>query len=180
MASLARHLDMLVEKAHVGREDGGSRPVRVGDRDGQGRRVFDGMMPYATGVGRMFLNVRWAQPTVSNQQHSRRYTPEHEFPHRYATAADPITGKTDGLLARCAATNTCPVIMNVESANEYWNKGTSLNHTDAQGKDLDVDAEAPRRPQERELRKPAPDDDDRARARHDASFVSGAEATSRA
>jgi hypothetical protein len=113
------------------------------NEDAQGRRVFDGMMPYATGVGRMYMNVRWAQPGVSNQQHSRRYAPEHEFPHRYAIAADPVTGETDGLLARCAATNTCPAIMNVESANEYWNKGTSLNHTDAQGNDLDVEAEAP-------------------------------------
>jgi len=101
------------------------------------------MMPYATGVGRMFLNVRWAQPAVSNQQHSRRYAPEHEFPHRYATDTDPVTGATDGLLGRCMATNTCPAIMNVESANEYWNKGTSLNHTDAAGNDVDMDAQAP-------------------------------------
>lgn len=113
------------------------------NEDLQGRRVFDGMMPYATGVGRMYLNARWAQPTVSNQQHSRRYAPEHEFPHRYAVTTDPITGQTDGLLARCLASNTCPAIMNVESANEYWNKGTSLNHTDALGSDVDVDAEAP-------------------------------------
>ena len=113
------------------------------NEDLQGRRVFDGMMPYATGIGRMYLNVRWAQPTVSNQQHSRRYAPEHEFPHRYATTTDPVTGQTDGLLARCAATNTCPAIMNVESANEYWNKGSSLNQTDAYGNDVDVDAEAP-------------------------------------
>ncbi|HEY7064199.1 MAG TPA: alpha/beta hydrolase domain-containing protein [Chloroflexota bacterium] len=113
------------------------------NEDLQGRRVFDGMMPYATGVGRMYLNVRWAQPTVSNQQHSRRYAPEHEFPHRYATTSDPVSGETDGLLARCAATSTCPVIMNVESANEYWNKGSSLNQTDALGNDVDIDAEAP-------------------------------------
>jgi hypothetical protein len=113
------------------------------NEDLQGRRVFDGMMPYATGVGRMYLNVRWAQPTVSNQQHSRRYAPEHEFPHRYAVITDPVTGQTDGLLARCLASSTCPAIMNVESANEYWNKGTSLNHTDALGNDVDVDAEVP-------------------------------------
>src|SRR5262245_21217801 len=75
------------------------------NEDLRGRGVFDGMMPYATGVGRMFLNVRWAQPTVSNQQHSRRYAPEHEFPHRYAVDTDPVTVATDGLLARCMVTN---------------------------------------------------------------------------
>ena len=65
------------------------------------------------------------------------------IPHRYAVATDPVTGQTDGLLARCLATNTCPAIMNVESANEYWNKGSSLNQTDALGNDVDIDAEAP-------------------------------------
>src|SRR5919199_934317 len=49
----------------------------------------------------------------------------------------------DGLLAGFTASHTCPAIMNVESANEYWNKGSSLNQTDALGNDVDVDAEAP-------------------------------------
>ncbi len=113
------------------------------NEDLQGRRVFDGLLPYATGVGRLWLNARFAQPTVSNQQHSRRWAPEHEFPQRYDVATDPVTGRTDGLLARCQASGTCPAIFNVESANEYWQKGASLNHTDAAGDDLDVEALAP-------------------------------------
>ncbi len=113
------------------------------NEDERGRRVFDGLMPYATGIGRMYLNERFAQPLVSDQQHSRRYFPEHEPPHRYVVDTDPVAGVTDGLLARCLASDTCPQIMSVESANEYWNKGTSLNHTDSQGNDLDVDALAP-------------------------------------
>jgi hypothetical protein len=49
---------------------------------------------------------------------------------------DPVTGETSGTLQSCLASNTCPKIFNIESANEYWNKSSSLNHTDADGKDL--------------------------------------------
>lgn len=114
------------------------------NQDLQGRRVFDGMMPYATGSGgRMWMNFRFAQPGVSAQQHSRHHSHEPEFPHTFPVLVDPFTGQTDGLLKRCLETGTCPNFFNIDGANEYWNKSASLNHTDAFGDDLDIDGLAP-------------------------------------
>ena len=112
--------------------------VRYGfNQDESNRTVFDGMMPYATGSGgNMWMNFRFSQPTVSAQQHSRRFSHEPELPHTFAVMKDPITGETSGTLQSCLASASCPKILSIESANEYWNKSSSLNHTDADGKDL--------------------------------------------
>jgi len=114
------------------------------NEDESGRAVFDGMMPYATGSGgNIWMNFRFAQPTVSAQQHSRRPSPEPELPHSMAALHDPLTGETEGILRRCLYTDTCPKVFNIDSANEYWNKSSSLNHTDAFGQDLAIDDLAP-------------------------------------
>jgi hypothetical protein len=112
--------------------------IRYGfNQDEANRRVFDGMMPYATGSGgNMWMNFRFSQPTVSAQQHSRRRSHEPELPHTFAVVRDPLTGETSGTLQSCIASDSCPKIFNIESANEYWNKSSSLNHTDAYGHDL--------------------------------------------
>jgi hypothetical protein len=112
--------------------------IRYGfNQDEAGRMVFDGMMPYATGSGgNMWMNFRFSQPTVSAQQHSRRLSHEPELPHTFAVMKDPLTGETSGTLQSCLASDSCPKIFNIESANEYWNKSSSLNHTDAYGADL--------------------------------------------
>jgi len=107
--------------------------------------VFDAVMPYATGSGGlMWSNYRFAQPTVSQQQHSRHFSHEYEFPHTLQVITDPITGQTDGIFRRCLANATCPKYFAIESANEYWNKSSSLNHTDSFGNDLpDIQTTAP-------------------------------------
>jgi hypothetical protein len=72
------------------------------NEDEQGRIVIDGMMPYATGAaGLMWMNFRFSQPTVSAQQHSRRFSHEPEFPHTFPIQTDPFTGQRDGILRRC-------------------------------------------------------------------------------
>jgi hypothetical protein len=114
------------------------------NEDLSGRRVFDGMMAYAAGAaGRLWLNFRFAQPRVSAQQHARHHSREPEFPHTFPVLTDPLTGQTDGLLRRCQESGTCPKVVNIDGANEYWNKTASLNHTDAFGNDLDLKAIAP-------------------------------------
>jgi len=112
--------------------------VRYGfNEDESGRMVFDGMVAYATGSGgNLWLNFRFAQPTVSSHQHSRRLSREPELPHTFAVRYDPLTGETAGILKTCTATDTCPKLFNIDSSNEYWQKTASLNHTDAYGKDL--------------------------------------------
>jgi hypothetical protein len=115
--------------------------LRLGfNQDESARIVIDGMMPYATGSGgNMWLNFRFSQPTVSAQQHSRRRSHEPELPHTMAVLHDPLTGATDGVLRECLFSNTCPKILSIDSANEYWNKSGSLNHTDAFGQDLPIE-----------------------------------------
>lgn len=106
--------------------------------------MIDGMMPYATGAGgKMWMNFRFSQPTVSAQQHSRRFSHEPEFPHTFPVLTDPFTGQRDGILQRCLASKTCPKFFNIDSGNEYWNKTSSLNHTDAMGNDLNIEKLAP-------------------------------------
>jgi len=114
------------------------------NEDENGRIVFDGMMPYATGSGgSVWMNFRFAQPTSSSRKHERHFAHEPEFPHTFPTRTDPLTGQTDGVLKRCLAHNTCPKFFNIDGGNEYWNKSSSLNHTDAFGNDLDVQATSP-------------------------------------
>jgi hypothetical protein len=127
-----------------GRSQGGRAQrdfLRLGfNQDESQRSVIDGMMPYATGSGgNMWVNFRFAQPTVSAQQHSRRHSHEPELPHTMAVLHDPLIGETDGVLRACLFSKTCPKILSIDSANEYWNKSGSLNHTDAFGQDLPIE-----------------------------------------
>lgn len=100
------------------------------------RKVFDGVENWiAAGTGEA-LNFRFAQSARTERNRQNHLYPEAIFPFAYATLTDPLTGKTDGRNARCTQSNTCPKIMAVNSANEYWVKTGSLVHTDLQGNDL--------------------------------------------
>ncbi len=55
------------------------------------------------------------------------------FPFANQRLTDPISGRTAGRYDACAKTNTCPLAMEIYSANEYWVKGASLLHTDPMG-----------------------------------------------
>ena len=46
---------------------------------------------------------------------------------------DPITGRTQGVLDRCRATNTCPRIFHVATALEMWEGRQSLGLTEPLG-----------------------------------------------
>jgi hypothetical protein len=131
-----------------GRSNGGRNQrdfLRWGfNEDEEGRMVIDGMLPYAGGAGgHVWMNSRFSQPMASSRKHEYHYAPEHEFPQTFPVLTDLLTGQTDGILRRCLASQTCPKIFNIDGANEYWNKSSSLNHTDAKGNDLDIDAMAP-------------------------------------
>ena len=106
------------------------------NEDEQGRRAFDGILNWVGGGSGGFFNYRFAQPGATHRQHIGRWFPERLFPFANQVLTDAITGKTDGRLRRCLASNTCPNIFEVNSANEYWVKGGSLLHTDTRGNDL--------------------------------------------
>jgi hypothetical protein len=98
------------------------------------RIVFDGANPVVAG-GRIFLNYRFSQPTrIPPSGHGFMYFPAATFPYAYDTQADPFTGKRDGNLARCTASNTCPKIVHMHTGTEYWQGGGSLITTDPLGR----------------------------------------------
>jgi hypothetical protein len=106
------------------------------NEDERGRRAFDGVLNWVGGGSGGFFNYRFAQPAATHRQHIGRRFPERLFPFANQVLVDPITGQTDGRLRRCLASDTCPRIFEVNSANEYWVKGGSLLHTDTAGNDL--------------------------------------------
>ena len=114
------------------------------DEAGTHKRLIDGMIPYAASADQMWTNYRFAQPSVSVLQHLNHHgLGAAEGPHTIPVVTDTLTGKTDGVLKSCTERGVCPKIMVIESANEYWNKSSSLNHTDAKGADLDIAKLAP-------------------------------------
>ncbi len=106
------------------------------NQDETGAKVFDGVENWiaaGTGIG---LNYRFSQSGRTERNRQNHLYPEAPFPFAYSVLTDPLTGKTDGRDKRCSANNTCPKIMSVNSANEYWVKTGSLVHTDTAGNDL--------------------------------------------
>ncbi len=101
-----------------------------------GRRVFDGVHSSLAGSRRIFLNAPFSQPGRFHREHEDHLFPGDQFPFTYATRSDTISGKTDGILARCLDSNTCPKIMHVDSSTEFWQGRGSLLVTDERGKDI--------------------------------------------
>ena len=98
--------------------------------DTRGRRVFDGVLSHIAGAGRVFINQRFAQPDRTACWHEDRDFPEVWFPMAAAPATDPLSGRTDGILRDPASD---PLLMEVNTSTEYWQKGASLAHTDPTG-----------------------------------------------
>jgi hypothetical protein len=106
------------------------------NRDLDGGRVFDGVIAMVPGGRRTFTNVRFAEPGRFSRQHEDHAVPGFDFPFTYATLRDPVTGKTDGVLARCSADGTCPKVFHIDTSAEFWQAGASLVGTG--GTDHDV------------------------------------------
>jgi Alpha/beta hydrolase domain len=100
------------------------------NQDEARRRVFDGVLSHIAGVGRVFLNYEFGQPARTNTQHEDHDYPENEFPFSAAALTDPVTG-TRGALLR--GDRFDPLLMDVNTSTEYWQKGASLLHTDPLG-----------------------------------------------
>ena len=106
------------------------------NQDETGAKVFDGIENWigaGTGIG---LNDRFAQPARTERNRQNHLYPEAPFPFAYSMLTDALTGKTDSRGRRCLQTNTCPKILSINSANEYWVKTGSLLHTDTAGNDI--------------------------------------------
>ncbi len=104
--------------------------------DASGGRVFDAVMPTIAGSRKTFTNVRWAQPGRYSRQHEDHHYYGDQFPFTYGVMADPVTGRSDGIFARCTTSNTCPKTIHLDSSLEYWQARASLVTTDGRGKDV--------------------------------------------
>lgn len=102
-----------------------------------GKQVFDGMMQWIAAADGISMNYRWSQPGRTERNRQDHLFVEGRFPFANVTSTDPITGKTDSRYTKCALTHTCPLAVEIFSANEYWVKAASLMTTDPTGnKDL--------------------------------------------
>ena len=99
-----------------------------------GKQVFDGMMQWIAAGDGISMNYRWSQPGRTERNRQDHLFVEGRFPFANVTSTDPITDKTDSRYAKCALTHTCPLAVEIFSANEYWVKAASLMTTDPTGK----------------------------------------------
>ena len=108
------------------------------NEDVSGRIVFDGMHPHIAGSRKSFTNYQFSQPGRWQKQHEDHVYPGDQFPFTYVTLSDPVSGRTDGLQERCAASNTCPKIMHSDGEAELWQARSSLVVTGPLGHHIDL------------------------------------------
>lgn len=101
-----------------------------------GQRVFDGVVATIAGSRKTYTNVRWAQPGRYSRQHEDHLFYGDQFPFSYATITDPVSGRRDGLLARCTTDRSCPKVFHLDSSLEYWQARAGLVVTDGAGRDI--------------------------------------------
>jgi hypothetical protein len=100
------------------------------NKDENGARVFDGVFTHVAGIGRLFFNTQFAQPARTRTWHEDHDFPEVAFPFSTAALTDPVGGSTASLLRNDSSD---PLLIETNTATEYWQKGASLLHTDPDG-----------------------------------------------
>jgi Alpha/beta hydrolase domain len=100
------------------------------NQDEAGRKVMDGVLTHVAGIGKVFANYEFGQPYRTRTQHEDHGFPENHFPFAHATLTDPVTGQAGGLWR---GDGFDPLVIEVNTSTEYWQKGASLLHTDPQG-----------------------------------------------
>ena len=103
------------------------------NQDESKRIVFDGVMELTSGGRLTNVNTEFALPGRFSTALVGHYTPGDQFPFTYETLTDPVSGRTDGLLAKCRAQGACPKIMHMDSGTEPWGGRNSLVITDPLG-----------------------------------------------
>jgi hypothetical protein len=100
------------------------------NQDESKRKVFDGVLAHTAGIGKVFANFEFGQPNRTNTQHEDHHFPENQFPFAHTRLTDPLTEKSGALLR---GDGYDPLVMEVNTSTEYWQKGASLLHTDPLG-----------------------------------------------
>ena len=101
------------------------------NEDESHRRVFDAVRIHIPGSHRLFANVEFADPNIySRQDRTADFTSQSYPPLTYAVTTDPVTNIRDGILKRPA---TDPLVLHVDTSNEFWQMKASLNVHDGHG-----------------------------------------------
>jgi hypothetical protein len=98
-----------------------------------GRKAFDGHMQWIAAGNGINMNYRFAQTGRTERNRQNHLYIEGRFPFANVATHDPITRQTDSRYASCEKTRTCPLGVEIYSANEYWVKSASLLHTTPDG-----------------------------------------------
>ncbi len=104
------------------------------NEDESGRKVLDGLMQWISAGSGIGMNYRFSQSGRTERNRQDHLYPENLFPFANVPTTDPFTGKTDSRYAKCETNGTCPLGVEIYSANEYWVKTASLLHTTPDGK----------------------------------------------
>ncbi|MES2713592.1 MAG: alpha/beta hydrolase domain-containing protein, partial [Pseudomonadota bacterium] len=96
------------------------------NEDTAGNQVFAGLMPHVAGTRRMFMNARFARPDKAPRSQQDPAWSADAFPFTYAETQNPFTEARDALLRRCAASGTCPRVMQTDTEYEWWGARASL------------------------------------------------------
>jgi hypothetical protein len=107
--------------------------VYLGFNEDEGhRKVFDALRIAIPGTHRLFANVEFADPNVYSREDDHHDFLSYSYPPlTYAVTTDPISGVRDGISKRPA---TDPLVIQVDTANEFWQMNASLSVHDATGK----------------------------------------------
>ena len=106
--------------------------------DLDGRVVFEGILPIVAGSRLTQLNLPFSVPGDYSRQHEQNTMPGHHFPFTYGVLTDPVSGRTDGILARCQATGNCPRVFHIDTDTEMWVGTASLVVTDTRGGHIEL------------------------------------------
>lgn len=103
-----------------------------------GHSVFNGMFPIIAGSRKTYTDFRWSQPGRWSKEHEDHWQPGDQFPFAYNVITDRVSGRTDGILKKCLATDTCPKIVQLDGGFEFFGARASLVATDGEGHDLAI------------------------------------------
>src|SRR5438477_1971391 len=98
-----------------------------------GKKAFDGHMQWIAAGNGLNMNYRFSQTGRTERNRQNHLFIEGRFPFAKVRTFDPITRQSDSRYASCEKTDTCPLGVEIYSANEYWVKSASLLHTTPDG-----------------------------------------------
>jgi hypothetical protein len=104
--------------------------------DEDGRIVFEGAIPVLAGSRRTNLQSQFGISGDYSRQHETHLMTGDQFPFTYEVMTDPISGRTDGIFARCRVDATCPKLFHVDSDTEIYQARASLVVTSPTGAPL--------------------------------------------